>query len=631
MIIVDNILLLLFMMLFAVSCWGLGSLVLKDELHSLRILLGMMLVLFVIGVLNLVGVAYLSLMSLPLAYGLFEAYQQRSGIVKDSYKVGLLTRGNLIVVGALFVIWLLCAVTVAFPDAYNFHDDYQKYFIQPMKLLETGSFYGSTLSTIGKETLGAQAAYQSLFVGFLGIEAINTFDAVFCLLLSAFLLLEFSHKKNQLPIGLAGAALLVCVHPQYVNITSIYSFVCFAIGTVILHERILSTDSVEPSALMAGCLGALYASIMTLKTPYAFFVIAHFPLVVLSMLGRSRSVSLHKWSFLATVFGLLVISPWAVRTVYLSVIAPGADGMSLPLMPDVNQLMQLLSTNPTFYGGTPLYYTLLLVAGFVLVALHRFFGLDNSRTSFWASTAALISASLVLIYAVAFIGDEQYQFIHTLRYSVPVLIGLVPVALMLLGIDFFKNAEQASGTNKAIQAFGLLTPICLILLWLPVKIDVIKQASECGSTLSFRNFACSEAYMTYNDSVLDGTIVDQVEKLQLVVPEGAPIVAWLNYSHLLDFQRNPIIEVDTAGLRNPWAVMPNVQYLMLDVQGFATLNKAQLQQARDSSKNYERDIKQAALDFIAFLETQIVVDEVLASEQGIIVYKIRVPIGKNFK
>ena len=55
---------------------------------------------------------------------------------------------------------IITSVTSINPEAYNIHDDYQKYFVHPVKMLETGSLYGSKLGAIGLQILGGQAFFK---------------------------------------------------------------------------------------------------------------------------------------------------------------------------------------------------------------------------------------------------------------------------------------------------------------------------------------------------------------------------------------------------------------------------------------------------------------------------------------
>ena len=78
------------------------------------------------------------------------------------------------------------------PSIYNFHDDYQKYFAYPVRMVETGTVFGSPLSAMGLQTLGAQAFLDGFVVAFFPIGYINGVDAVFGLFLCLILAAQFT-------------------------------------------------------------------------------------------------------------------------------------------------------------------------------------------------------------------------------------------------------------------------------------------------------------------------------------------------------------------------------------------------------------------------------------------------------
>lgn len=632
MLIAKNLLLLASMLFFSAGCWGIGSKFLDEKLHAMRILVGMAIFIFVAGVLNLFALAYLPVLVIPLVYGVLITTRSLVRYFRDRHVDRVPRKDYWIIAGFLLLIWALCAVSVSFPEAYNFHDDYQKYFIQPVKMLATGSFYGSSLSTAGKEILGAQSALQAVFIGLNGISSINAFDAVFCLLLAAFLLMDFGRERRQLLNSSLCAFLLVVIHPQYVNVSSIYSFVCFAIGVVIVHQRMLEGGPTTLTLPYAMAIGAFYASMIALKTTYVFLPLAHFPFVVISFLCVGyRFASVLRWSLTASICGFVAILPWSIRTIYLFANAPGSDRLIIPVAPDWGNMLLLFSSDKVVYGGAPLIYLSLLAGGFTLL-LFGLATLKNRPTaSDYSALTALLSALLVLVYFVAFVGNELHTFGTTLRYSAPFLIALIPISLLILGQKPLPESDYPAWTNRSYRILSILLPICLSSLWLPTKFGFLKQSFRCGSALAFSQVACDQHYIDYNRYVLNGAAKGRIKKLQELVPEGATIIAWLNYAHLLDFQRNKIIEVDTAGLSNPWAVMPDASYIMVDINGFATRRKSQLVKMLSRPGLYDVQIWKDTLDFIKYLETKVPVEAVLAKEQDIVVYKIKVAEDRNFK
>ncbi len=630
MLVAKYIFMLLQIVLFAVAFWGLGSAATRERLPAMRILAGMAAYLFYAGILNFLRMGYLPLLMVPLIFGLYLSFVAlrknalREGFLLEQWKEYRASAALLSALG------LLCAFTAAFPEAFNLHDDYQKYFIQPTKLLATGSIYGSPLSTVGKETFGGQAAFQALFIGFGGVRAINVFDAVFCLLLAVFLLTDLGREKRNSGVAILAAILMVTINAQYVNVSSIYSFVCFAIGAVILHQRILSEEQAGLRTSSAITIGVFYASMLALKTTFALFAIAHFPLVVMTLLMCGHGFGkVLKWSLLATATGMVAILPWVVELASLGLAGPGHGGMVIPTTPNWSLLSALLVNKSMFYGGNPLAYLALLTgAGMCTLALL----MDRKSTAnILSSAAALVVALLVLVYAVAVVGNQQHLFNTAFRYSVPFMVAMTPVALLIAAGTAPLKDGAISPMQKIRRAMAYLIPGALLVVWLPARLELAQQSSRCGSYLAFSELACSQPYRDYNRYVLGGVAEKRIKGFQALIPEGATVVAWINYAHLMDFERNKVIEVDPAGLSNSWAQMPDAEYLMLDIAGYATRRKPQLEQMLKRPDKYNQEIWRASLDFIDYLEKKVGAQAELGRGQDIVVYKITVPKNRDFK
>lgn len=69
------------------------------------------------------------------------------------------------------------------PRAFNFHDDFEKYFAFPVRLLATGTLAGAPLNALGAETLGGISLLHGMVLSAFPIRYINGVDAVFGLLL----------------------------------------------------------------------------------------------------------------------------------------------------------------------------------------------------------------------------------------------------------------------------------------------------------------------------------------------------------------------------------------------------------------------------------------------------------------
>ena len=288
----------IFPVLFGCSMFGWGKIFSFNKTSnyiSITIVLGMGFILFIGGILNILDLAYQSNINIIFFLGLllffFNIYKKKNYIkqfifikFKKKYLVFLIP------------VFLLSFSVISSinPDAYNYHDDYQKYFIHPIKMLETGSVFGSTLSAIGLQTFGGQSFFQSFFISFLGLKAINIFDSVFCFSICVLLIFEISKNQKTLIFGLFIASLIILIHPQIVNISSVYSAILFMMISIILtfelfcEKNEINSTSSNINLILGICI--CFASLIILKTSYAIFPIIYFILlsIFLFIFGMSK-------------------------------------------------------------------------------------------------------------------------------------------------------------------------------------------------------------------------------------------------------------------------------------------------------------------------------------------------------
>jgi hypothetical protein len=102
----------------------------------------------------------------------------------------------------------LTGFTIAFqlaPSLYNTGDDFQQYFPHAVRMVETGTLYGSPLNGLGGVALGTQAFLQGFIIAFFPIRFINGADAVFCFFLCLVLPLAVTIERPALWVaGLDG-------------------------------------------------------------------------------------------------------------------------------------------------------------------------------------------------------------------------------------------------------------------------------------------------------------------------------------------------------------------------------------------------------------------------------------------
>src|SRR5580698_873971 len=182
---------------------------LKPTAWPATVALGMAAVVFVGGVLNLARIAYPAALATITIVGLLLALREGFSFEPPSILVAII-----IAAAVIFTI-----ATQLPPSIYNFHDDYQKYFAYPVRMVETGTVFGSTLSAMGLQTLGAQAFLDGFVIAFFPIAYINGVDAVFGLFLCLILAAQVTPSRITSAVCVLSVFL---INPQYVNISTLY-------------------------------------------------------------------------------------------------------------------------------------------------------------------------------------------------------------------------------------------------------------------------------------------------------------------------------------------------------------------------------------------------------------------------
>jgi hypothetical protein len=364
------------------------------------------------GVLNGLGFAYGWALDLLLGIGAagsalpFMRWRRQHAQRSIEQGWALLLPG---ILAANIIVFVL--LTQALPAVFNHHDDLQKYFAHPVRMLATGTLAGSSLSAVGLESLGGQAFLHALFLAHFPIQAINSADAVIGLLLLLLLLLDVGHRAPGLPAA-AGLCMLLAtlVNPQYVNVSSLYLMAAFIAATLLLG---VSSPWV---------LGLFYASMLSLKTSALLFVAVH----VLAKLVTDR-MSSGGWQggFRQTGKALgiaaLFLAPWLLLHL-ANLLSLGGGGPSVTAPPVAAGVMW--STTPMVYGDTPLHYASLCLLCLIAGGLVWF---APTRRDPGRIAAAGFSVVPALVYVGSFVAlaDQLPAPDAFVRYFTPVAIGAV--------------------------------------------------------------------------------------------------------------------------------------------------------------------------------------------------------------
>ncbi|MCZ6862313.1 MAG: hypothetical protein O7I42_18915, partial [Alphaproteobacteria bacterium] len=255
----------------------------------MTIALGMALWVSMGGLLNLTRLAEPRSLTAMLVIGiilfLFSLWNTRQSWFESLPQGQALAGRTLLMAVAIGVLAFVIATQLP-PAAYNYHDDFQKYLSHPVRMLQTGTLFGSPLSAIGWETLGGQAFLQGFVTAHFPVQYINGFDAVFALFLCLLLIAGFAWQRPAMvPNAVFAMVALVAINPQYVNVSALYSGSALMLAAIFLAADPAEHGSQPIPPLL---LGLVYAAVIALKPTFALFVFLHILFVAVAVTVGAR-------------------------------------------------------------------------------------------------------------------------------------------------------------------------------------------------------------------------------------------------------------------------------------------------------------------------------------------------------
>ena len=504
---------------------------------------GLAAVVFLGGVLNLARLAYpwalLSIAGAGIAIGIV-------AIARGGWRIAP-SQATLVALIPATAVLAFVVLTQVPPRAYNFHDDYQKYFAHTVRMLETGTVFGSEFSVIGMDTLGGQAFVHGFAAALFPIRYVNAMDAAFGLFLCMILAAQFARKKRDLlPMALLCSLSVMLINPQYVNISALY------LGSFLIMSVI---DEKGASPWITGLLGG---SLIAMKSTLVLFPLTY--------LGGALFIRGFKWTANAVGALALFIAPWFLVHLphYTALLTGGGTPSDYGVRGQDS--FNVFSTHPLDFGSSPANYTWLIVA----IALSGVM-IAQARGKVDMTAAACFGSIVAYLAAVYISGPRAAGYDHAIRYFAPFLIGMAPAAFGSAAVA----VSEMEGAPLMKMGLPLLISIVPVLAFMPSLRDRARQAIHSGSVLAFSWLAPDKEYLDYSRQVMDGDTRDRVCAAQAKIPASAEVVAWINAPFYLDFKRNRIVNVEPSeGFVTPWSKMPDANYFMWEYNSYANLDEA---------------------------------------------------------
>ncbi len=584
--------------LFVIACSGIGlGHVVRRAARSSGPLattagVGLGALVFVGGVLNLARVAFAPVLCAVVAAGAIACVVSFRGVRRPKL-VDRAARVELLLAAAVILLPAAFAIATQFPPrAFNFHDDLQKYLAHPVRMLATGTLAGNPLSALGFDTLGGQAFLHGIVLAVSPLGYVNGVDAVLGLALLC--ALGASAGWRRLPYAGAAVApvLIVAMNPQYVNVSALY------VGAALVATAVLLVaDDREAAAPAPLALGLVYAAAIAAKSTFALFVALHLPFSAIAVARRGASWRAGMdWAVRVALWAAVGLAPWVLLHApeYLR---PSASATPVP--GGVDGALDLLSTEPLFYGATVAHYTAAAGIGAIVLflAIASLRGPDERRVVHvaWglvAASAAGVASCAVLIA----LGPQLVGYEASVRYAIPFLLGTIAVTAGLAG-SLGLAGRRWRGCVPALAA------LALAVAFVPSLVARWRQAADAGSILAFSSLAASERYLAFNRMAMSDDTRTHVRSLQRRVPEGEPLLAWITMPFHLDHRRNRIYDVDAAGLNPSWGAVPvDARYLLWQYAGFGVRTARDLSLRMRGPGARERQGSARTLELMARLQ-----------------------------
>ena len=372
------------------------------------------------------------------------------------------------------------------------------------------------------------------------------------------------------PVAMLGMLLVWFFEPQYVSVTALYSAAALIFGLVVLSVDRREFANNWAAAPSSAATGLIYAALVALKPTFALFSLLHFLSCSIADLFATRKITATaKRSFAIIAFGVIFITPWVALygPFYWSALKNPARGLSQAPTPATESL-NLLATKALFYGASYAQYTfvaaMFLVCAGIIVARHKLADPIAARY-----VAICLTVPITYYIMLAVFGPLLAGYDTALRHILPVLIGAAPALLVLFKLATHSAEPEMQSDRTALV--GTCLAAIVVIWFMPDAWLRARSLVQNGTMLAYlKNWTEEERNSLISESheMFYGPMRQRINDLQERVPKGDRLLVWINAPFLLDFVRNPLIDIDIAGTATPWSKTPAVSYILWQYKGF---------------------------------------------------------------
>lgn len=444
------------------------------------------------------------------------------------------------------------------PADFNLHDDVEKYLKYPVRLLQTGNLQTGPFDALGTEALGGMSFLHALALAMGPIEFVNVIDQVVGLLVCA-LLIGACGQRLRVPWGgsVAATMLLIAIDPLKANVSANYAGAALLIGCFALVAS-GPKSSCELTAREAGALGLLCAGLVALKTSLALIL----PILFLAFAAVGIGLAANRARMIRSlaivpITAVVLTLPWLGA--HAAKFSAGIGGGSSPDVAVTTGIAEQgwapFATGEMGFGfavGHAHYTALVLVYLCLGIGLLRSLRGHAPRLA-WVAGSLGIGIALNYGLGQFWGAPRMVGYENGLRYQLPlVLLGTVVGLIAAARTREGTGRADGSGSTPWLSrgALGLL--VASLIAFAPSFVERYRPGPMQGFE---RKVPVGDlaVYTQYHAYLRSAQAREQMQQIQARVPPESQVLVWtlLGAFHL-DYARNPIWDVDPAGLASPW-------------------------------------------------------------------------------
>jgi hypothetical protein len=444
----------------------------------------------------------------------------RAGLTLAAVLLGMRVAGSVIV---------LQPPTGMPPGSFNVFDDFQAYFVYPLKMIETGSMGADPFSIRRTPThsFGGTAFLQTFVLAALPVQSLRILDVGLGTILIVSLLWSY---LSQLGTTRAWRAFVILVFlaipPPLGNVTSLLIPVALFLS---LFLCFLDPPEDVPRWSRAALVGSHVAALGVLKTSLmpaalAFAGIQACFVVLRTASKRRAALDALSWFAFAGVAAL----PWLLDARrWTGTLVPGTLAAYFADPARVAAIQQVTGW-PFLIGHlrelprTP-YVTLAVLSGILLFKPIR----RATPDAFWSLMAAAALGTLGITLAVAGAVNDIQRFIY------PFWIAALMVALALVGAAVDRLRVSSARTVVRLIAGAAMVSLAFA---------TIRQ-----SVAMYKFSVVTIARAVRGETLVAPALAARYRALQSAVPPSETVLASMDFPFLLDFRRNTVFLIDLPG------------------------------------------------------------------------------------